>query len=199
MDTFALDPRQWRMVRVFSTNPLVRYTDRIEVLAVMLALVASLVTVPVADVVATTVYEARHQVYAEQARERHPLTEATALPQTTNGGQAGGPRMTGAPAEAAGGAGFSSTSNAATDALDQIWVDDTGNGVPPPTPLSRAQYDAVSVAVSIVAGAVVMTTALVRATRWRLDRARNAQWDRELANIVDEDDRTNGAGYGRTL
>ncbi len=198
MEPVDLDPRPWRMVRVFSANPLVRYTDRIEALAVMLALVTSLVAVPVAAVVATTVYEARHQVYAEQARERHPLAAATALPQTTNGGQAGGPRTSGAPAEAAGGAGFSSTSSAATDALDQIWVDDTGNRVPPPTPLSRAQYDAVSVAVSIIAGAVVMTTALVRATRWRLDRARNAQWDRELANIVDEDDHTNGPGYGRT-
>ncbi len=165
-------------------------------LAVMFALVVALLAVPVAAVVATTVYEAHRQMYAEQARARHPVAAVAAeTPRAADGR-----RGTDAAGQAGGRGSFVLRSEPArTAGPEQIWVDDTGNLLPAPTPLSRAQFDAVSVAVSIVAGAIVVGARLVTATRWRPDRVRDARWDRELENIFDDQGgRTNGTGYGRT-
>jgi hypothetical protein len=199
METFVLDPRQWRIARVFSTNPLVRRTDRIEALAVVLAVMISLLALPVAAVAATTVYQAQHRMYAEQARARHPVTVTTIeIPKATDGAAARAARATGSAAVPAGGGFVPMGGTARTVDPGQIWVDDHGNRVSPPTPLSRAQFDAVSVAVSIAAGSIVVTTWLVAATRRRLDRVRDTQWNRELGHIFDgEDGRANGPGYGR--
>ena len=192
METFTLDPCRWRISRVFSTNPLVRRTDRVEAIALLFALTVSLIAIPVAAAVATTVYEAHHQMYAQQARTRHLVTEPTAISLVADGGRgddvAAGDRMIFAlrsqPAPAAG--------------PDQIWVDDAGNRVPAPTPLSHAQFDAVSVAVAVVGAATVFPAVLVAATRRRLDSARAAQWDRELSCVLDDEGgRTNGTGPGR--
>ena len=184
METFALDPRQWRIARVFSTNPLVRRTDRVEALALLTAMVVSLIAIPVAAVVATTVYEAHRQMYADEARARHPVAAATAT----------------RPAPDAGRVVFVLRSQPPRTAdAEQIWVDDNGNRVPAPTPLSRAQFDAASVMVAVGAGAFGLTTALVTATRWRLDRVRALQSDRELGSLLDDGGgRTNDTGYGRT-
>ena len=51
METFVLDPRCWRIGRIFGRNPLLRRTDRIEALVTLVALVVSLVAIPVAGVV----------------------------------------------------------------------------------------------------------------------------------------------------
>jgi len=64
------------------------------------------------------------------------------------------------------------------------WVDDAGYWVASPTPLSRAAYDAVGMALGLE-GLVVMTAAaLVVATRWQLCRIRYSQWDRELGRVL---------------
>ena len=41
MQTFTLLPQRWWVVRVFGRNPLVRLSDRVGVLLVLLALVVS--------------------------------------------------------------------------------------------------------------------------------------------------------------
>ncbi|WP_374022549.1 hypothetical protein [Mycobacterium sp. HNNTM2301] len=37
MDTFTFNPRRWRLARVFDRNPLLRRSDRIEALVVLVA------------------------------------------------------------------------------------------------------------------------------------------------------------------
>ena len=48
MQTFTLAPQRWWVVRAFGRNPLVRLSDRVGVLLVLLASVASIIAAPVA-------------------------------------------------------------------------------------------------------------------------------------------------------
>jgi hypothetical protein len=73
MDTFTLDPRCWRIRRIFGRNPLLRRADRIEALVMLVAHLVSLVAIPVAGVAGAVVYGARDSRYAQEARERHAV------------------------------------------------------------------------------------------------------------------------------
>ena len=69
----------------------------------------------------------------------------------------------------------------------QIWVDDDGNRVDQPTPIARAAMDALTAAVVgwlIVALAAAQVVCAVRA---HANRMRDAQWDREIRCLVDDD------------
>ena len=57
-----------------SRNPLVRRIDRVEPLAIMLAIVVSLLVIPVAGAVGTAVYDDRADLYAQEAGTRHRVT-----------------------------------------------------------------------------------------------------------------------------
>ena len=84
MDTFTLDPRCWRIGRIFGRNPLIRRADRIEALVTLVALIVSLVVIPVAGVAAMLVYDVRDSRYAQEAHERHTVV-ATVLETETDG------------------------------------------------------------------------------------------------------------------
>ena len=58
MQTFTLLPERWWVVRVFGRNPLVRLSDRVGVLLVLLACAVSIIAAPVAGAVGTAVYDA---------------------------------------------------------------------------------------------------------------------------------------------
>jgi hypothetical protein len=51
METFTFDPRGWRIACIFGRNPLLRRADRIEAVVMLVALVASIVAIPVVGVV----------------------------------------------------------------------------------------------------------------------------------------------------
>ncbi|BAX93002.1 hypothetical protein [Mycobacterium shigaense] len=71
MDTFTLDPHSWRIGILFDRNPLIRRTDRIEAMVLILAVVASLIGVPIVAVVGAMTYGSRAHLYA------HPATPST--------------------------------------------------------------------------------------------------------------------------
>ena len=73
METFTLDPRCWRIGRIFGRNPLIRRADRIGALVMLVTLAVSLVAIPVIGVVGAVVYGARDSRYAQEARERHTV------------------------------------------------------------------------------------------------------------------------------
>ena len=73
MDTFTVGFPRWLAV-LFSRNPLIRLSDRIEVLALVLVVVVSLLSVPIGAAVGTAVYDSRSRVYAEQAKTRTTVT-----------------------------------------------------------------------------------------------------------------------------
>ena len=65
-------------MQVFRRNPLVRRSDRIEVLVLGFAVLVTVVAIPVAGAIGTFVHDARTRVYAEEALTRHEVI-ATAI------------------------------------------------------------------------------------------------------------------------
>ena len=74
MDTFfvARLPK-WSIV-LFGRNPLVRTSDWVEALVLVLTVFVSLLAVPIACAVGTAVHDSHQQLYAEQAQTRHNVT-----------------------------------------------------------------------------------------------------------------------------
>ncbi len=184
MQTFTLDPRCWRTARAFSRNPLVRRADRIEALVMLVALVASLIAVPVAGVVGAVTYGARDRVYTQEAHDRHRVMATVADIWVEDLGvtvvQARWPMASG---ERTGPLQFSGQVKSG-ESVD-IWVDKDGNPVVPPTPTWLALGEAVGMAgVALLAVGVGMA-ALVAAVRSRLDRARDAAWERDIRCLAD--------------
>ena len=67
LETFTVGLPQWPIFVLLSRNPLVRASDRIQVLAAALAVLVLLLSVPVAAAVGTAVHESRRELYAEHA------------------------------------------------------------------------------------------------------------------------------------
>jgi hypothetical protein len=199
VETFTFDPRRWWIGRLFARNPLLRFIDRIEALAMVLGIGLSLLGVPVAGAVGTDVYAARGSTYADDARTRHTVsatvTETAAASSDTGtvDGQArwqtDGVTHT---------ASFEAPVPVKVGDRVDIWVDENGNEVDPPAPTSRAGFDAVSVAVPIELVVVAASGALVGATRWWLARIRDARWESGLKALADGGGgRANGMGRER--
>ncbi len=75
LDTFTVRLPRWPvLLRLSGRDPLVRRTDRIEALVLVLAVVVALVAAPIAAAVGTEVYDSRGNFYAEQAHNRHSVT-----------------------------------------------------------------------------------------------------------------------------
>ena len=190
METFTLDPRCWQIARVFGRNPLLRRTDRIEALVILVAIVASLVAIPVAGVLGAAVYGARDRLYTQEAHERHLVTATVvdARPEES-GGTVVQARWSVAAGERTGA--LRLTDPVKVGESIEIWVGKDGLPVFPPTPTWRAVSDAIGVAGVMSMIVCVGMASLVARVRSRLDRGRDARWERELRCLVDDGGRTN--------
>ncbi|CQD20082.1 transmembrane protein [Mycobacterium europaeum] len=179
MDTFTLDPRRWRVTRLVGRNPLLRRTDRIEALVVLVALIVTLIAVPVAGVVGAVTYEARDRVYTREAHERHLVTARVTDARVEDFG------LTVVQAKWPGPSGERSgtvelTQRAEAGGTVEIWVDRGGSPVVAPTPTWLAAGEAVGVAVVTALAATMVMATIVAVVRSRLDRIRDALWERDL-------------------
>ena len=137
-----------------------RRSDRIEGLVLSFAVLLTVVAIAVAGAIGTFVHDARTLVYAEEALTRHQVT-ATAIEPGVIVVQP--PRGVSLAARAKWSAfgrahtGVVKWSNRAEiGAQRAIWVNDAGENVGPPSTPSRADGDAVAIAISVwfgVAGA----------------------------------------------
>ncbi|HTY32135.1 hypothetical protein [Mycobacterium sp.] len=190
MQTFTIDPRRWRIGRIFGRNPLLRRADRIEAVVTVIALLASLIALPVACVVGAMAYGARAHFYAQEAHERHLVTATVADARRGDFGttvvQASWPLAAGKRT-----ATLQLSSPAEAGESIELWVDKDGKASSPPTPTWHAVGDAVGIAGAIALIAAVGIASLVAGVRWWLDRARDAQWDRDIRCLVDGGGRTN--------
>ena len=188
MQTFTIGVgRNWFM-RLWGRNELVRGSDRFEAWAVCVAAILAVIVVPIAAAFGTAVHDARVQLSAEQARQRH-LVSARVLEDGTTTVHKDTVSFN-APAqwntETGSHVGTVSTPDkvALGDHVN-VWVDERGDQVAAPLPASAAAEYAVSAAgllwLSVVA-TLVGTWALLR--RW-LDRGRLADWDRALSDFID--------------
>jgi hypothetical protein len=197
MQTLTFDPHRWWITRVVSRNPLIRRTDRLEVVAIIVAIVLSLTAIPVAGAVGTVVFESQHRLYVQQAQTRHRVA-ATVTEDSSGAGTVD--VMASWTIERGGRAGAVEW-KAPVKRGDriQVWVDASGDAVDPPTPTANAGFDAAAAGAMIVSAAVAIAGLLAAAIRCWLDRIRDGQWESELRTVVGDDGgRTNGTGRGRT-
>jgi hypothetical protein len=190
METFTLDPRCWYVGRIFGRNPLIRRADRIEALVTLVALVVSLVAIPVTGVAAAMTYGARDRLYAQEAHERHAVLATV----TDIGSSRSGTTVVQARWPAAGGertGPLELSTSAKVGDRTEIWVDNAGNPVAQPTPTWQAVGDAVATAEATLLMVGIGMTSLVAGVRSRLDRARDAQWEREIRCLQEDQGRTN--------
>jgi hypothetical protein len=190
MESFVIRPMTWPGLRLFSRNPLVRASDRIETAVIAFALLLVAIATAGAGVFGTAVYDVQAQTYREQAQTRHAVvakavddSEPAVSPETTAFTVQARWRLNGI--DHADLLGWN-TSVKAGEPL-QIWVDDHGQRVERPSPLERAAVDALSAAVVgwlIVVAAAAQVVVLVHAHATRM---RNAQWERDIRCLIDDD------------
>lgn len=192
MDTFTVRLPRWPiLLRLQGRDSLVRKTDRVEALVLVLAVLVSLLAVPITAAVGTAVYDSSRHTYVEQARTRHTvpatITDVPASQQILRTGN-----TTVSARWTAAGTGHAGTlevqSAAEIDDTIEIWVDDNGKQVPAPTPTSHAATEA-----AIGAFVIWMTMAVIAATVYTItrtvcDRIRFAGWQHGLDSMVGNGD-----------
>jgi hypothetical protein len=194
MQTFTIGVGHRWWVRVFGGNPLVRASDRVEVFVFSVAILLTVVAVPIAGAIGTFVHDERVGTYAEEAQTRHQVVATATEPGTI----------------VAQPTGVSFTARAAWDAFghqdeavirwprrpeigDQqdIWVNDAGELVGPPSPPSRADVDAVAAAILFWFTVACTSAGLTYIARRLLNRWRYAQWDQHIDAFRANDGKTN--------
>jgi hypothetical protein len=190
MQAFKFTPTRWPVISAFGANPLVRISDRIEAIVVVTAVTFSLFAAPIAGAIGTAVHDAQSRLYAEEAHTRQPIR---AIVTTTRHSAEVARPYPNTPiiqarwrAEGIEHVDIFRSQRAVTvgDQID-IWVNDTGERVGPPTPASQAVVDAVGVGVLLWLVAVGAAAALVAVVRWRLNRRRETAWEREIGGLAD--------------
>jgi hypothetical protein len=183
METFTigLGDRWW--VQAFGRSPLLRRSDRIEALVLVFAVMLTVVAVPIAGAIGTSVHDARARMYAEQAQTRHEvIATATAdgivVPQLRSVAFAAEAAWTDSGVNHSGIVAW--PDRAKVGDQQHIWVNGAGEFVGPPSSPSRADVDAVAVALAVWLGVGEASAALVYLVRRGLDQRRYAEWDREI-------------------
>lgn len=203
VDTFNLRLPRWPvLLRLRGRDPLVRTTDRIEALALVLAVVVSMLAIPIAAAVGTAVYDSRRHVYAEQASTRHTVTATVndvSVPEILRTGATTVQARWTANGEEHTGAVEAQSTTKIGDPIE-IWVDNNvdNNGAQThaPTPTTRAAVEAVTGALAIWICVAAAAATLFTFTRSVCDRIRSTGWQHDLDNLVG-----NGDGHehpGRT-
>lgn len=198
MDTFIPGPGRGWFTRLFGRSPLVRTTDRIEALILILGIVVALLAVPVAGAVGTAVYSSRGAVYEQQARSRHTV-QATVLADSTSAVRPYSVsfdfparwQYRGVQHETVLGWDRPAT---AGDRVT-VWIDDNGDYAGPPTRPQRAVSDAIIAGAVLWLAVVTVVASAIGLARFRIDRRRDAQWDRGLRSLVGDDGGRTSSDY----
>jgi hypothetical protein len=180
----------WWVLRAAGRNPLVRGSDRLELLIVGLGILIVVVAAACAGALGTAVHDARSHIYIAQAQTRHTVVaEAVDDSRSVLGVNDAMTTMVNARWQVDG------TKHTGSVALDRtvktgdplmIWVDRNGNRVDAPTPTSQAGVDAVVVAYFSWQTVVLAAAALVLWGRSRLDRRRDTAWERDIRCLIHE-------------
>jgi hypothetical protein len=194
MQSFAIRPMTWPVLRLFSRNPLIRTSDRVQAAVVTLAVLLVVIAAACAGILGTIIHDTEAQTFLQQAQTRHAVV-ATAIEDSKPAARSETTASTVYAQWQLNGINHADVLGwdyavKAGEPL-QIWVDADGNRVNRPTPVARAAADALSAAV--VGWLIVVLTAaqVVCAVRAHMNRMRDAQWEREIRYLVDDDGRTN--------
>ena len=195
MQSFVIRPTTWPVFRLFSRNPLIRTSDRMESAVVTLAVLLVVVSAACAGVLGTIIHDTETQKFLQQAQTRHAVV-ATAVDDSKPAASVGTTASTVAArwqvngTEHADVLGWDGAVKAGEPL--QIWVDADGNPVARPAPPELAGPEAVIAAIAawfVMVLAAVPVLALVRANP--RDK-REAQWDSDIRRLIEDGDgRTN--------
>jgi|SRR5689334_10211695 len=185
MEIFTVPLARRLFGRLFGRNPLIRTTDRVEALILVLAVAASLIAIPVSAAVGTVVHDSRSRLYAEQVQTRRPVT-ATVTGESHPRRNVERPTVT-APARwfAAGAERTGDVTAPLTAKIGddiEIWIDD--DGLPVARPMNTARDEALVFAVATWWGVSLMTVALFARARITLDRLRYDRWQQSFDRLV---------------
>lgn len=185
LETFTVPFPRRLFSRLFGCNPLLRASDRVEALLLVLAVAVSLFTVPIAAAIGTAVHDSRSRLYAEQVQTRRPVT-ATVVgdsrsPRKFDSRTVQMPaRWDFAGAERTGDIAAPPAAKVGDDV--EIWVDGQGSPVTRPDLSPRDQ--AVTIAVAIWCAVSLTATASFAGAQHALDRARYAGWQRDFDRVI---------------
>jgi hypothetical protein len=190
MDYFTLDWGRCWTVRALGQNPLVRFSDRVEAVVLVLVFVTALAVIPVAGTIGTAVYESRARLYTEQAQTRHTVAATAIEDSTVILDQDAEVFRTEARWRVNGVEHFGSVDLAnATKTGDQfdVWVDASGDQVAAPTPTSQAGIDAIFAGAGAWLIAMAGAAGLSMLVRSWLTHRRLLGWEREWQALVSGD------------
>jgi len=181
----------WWLLRAFGRNPLVRGSDRLELLIVALGIFVVVVAAACAGALGTAVHDARSRVYIAQAQTRHAVTAIATEDSTIvlrvhdNTAAIVNARWQGNGTEHTGSLNWDHAVKTG-DPLP-IWVDGNGDHVDAPAPTSQAGADAVGVAYAAWQTVALAAAGLIWWGRLRLDRRRDSAWERDIRCLIDDD------------
>lgn len=186
METFTVPLPRRLFAQLFSRNPLIRATDRVEALILVLVVAVSLIAVPISAAVGTAVHDSRSRHYAEQVQTRRPVT-ATVIGESHPRRNLESPTVTvparwfAAGAERTGDVTAPLTAKVGDDV--EIWVDDEGR--PVARPVNTARDEALAFAVATWWAVSVLAVAMFARAHITLDRLRYDRWQQSFDRLVE--------------
>jgi len=194
---FALRSR-W-VLYALGRNALLRTSDRLEALAVLMVIAVAFLAIPFATQVGNEAYVTRMRTINEQVQTRHPVDAIAVGDSTTEAGPYITPglgpssRLESVRAQWREGT-YTRTEVIASPTVVKagapltVWLDTTGKVVAAPDTVTAAKSDAAGRAAVVWLGAVALGALTARAVRRWLDRCRAAAWDRDVQLLAHNDD-----------
>ena len=157
----------------------------------VLAVVVSLLSAPIAAAVGTAVHDSSRHHYAEQAHTRHTVAATvTDVPASQQALRISTITVTARWSAAGAEHNGAVKTKPATKTGDpiEIWVDNDGAQVPAPTPTTRAAVEAVTGALLIWVGVGAAAATMFAVTRAVCDRIRFTGWQHDFDSLVGNGD-----------
>jgi hypothetical protein len=176
---------RWWLLAACGRNPLVRAVDRLQLLVIALAILAGLFAAAAAGALGTAVHEARTSTYAAQSQMRQSATAtaatATAAGASTETGMSVWQLRIGAP-----------QGHPASRRVDPQMVSDIRSAcrVDAAHSTRQATVDAIAIACVAWQAVAIAVAGLVCWTRSRLDRSRDAAWENDIRELLNDGGRT---------
>jgi hypothetical protein len=178
----------WWVLRAGGRNPLVRASDRVELLIIVLGISAVLLAGAFAGALGTAVHDARSRVYIAQGQTRHTVTARAINDSTTVFGADGNTATRVNVRWKVDGTEYTDSFNVAhavkTGDPLRIWVDRNGNRVDAPMPTSQAGVDAFTVAYAAWQTVALAVAGLIYWAHSRLEHRRASAWEREIRSFM---------------
>jgi hypothetical protein len=180
----------WHL-RTFGSNPLVRFSDRIEAIAVLAVFVVAFLTAPLAAAAGDLVRDTGMRTADAQMKTRHSVAAVVVVGSTAPPSDFEGPSYVRAQWHE--GAQLRTENVISPETVNagdhmELWLDDKGKVVSAPMTADDADLAGVSAAVLLWAAIVAAMALSALTIRIRLDRSRDRAWERELHLLSHNDD-----------